>query len=224
MNKKNLIGCLLLLGMPLFAYGQSDDFGIWTSAGARKRLFPGLVAELEGEFRLRDNLKETDRWGVAADLSYRIIPYLKVGASYNLIRFHHEKRGWETRHRYSLYGVGSYDWNRFTLSLRERYQHTYKVGVSSTAKRANPKDVLRSRLKLEYDIRKSPFSPYASVELFHTLNDPQGNGLEKIRYTAGTGYKLNKRNRFDFYYHYQDQADDDETNGHILGIGYQYRF
>ncbi|MFR5757191.1 MAG: hypothetical protein ACLUE2_00470 [Bacteroides cellulosilyticus] len=30
-------------------YAQSDDFGIWTSAEVKKKIFPGFDASVEGE-------------------------------------------------------------------------------------------------------------------------------------------------------------------------------
>ena len=48
---------------------QSDDLGLWASAEVKKKIFPGLDASLEGEFRLRDNMRTIDRWGGTAGLS-----------------------------------------------------------------------------------------------------------------------------------------------------------
>jgi len=218
MNKIIFI-CLALL-LCSSVYAQSDDFGVWTTIEAKKKLLPGLEASIEGDFRTRDDLGTVDRWSGAAGLSYRIWSFLKVGGDYTFIRFNHTKRGWETGHRYNLYATGSYRWNRLNFSLRERYQQTYRKDVSVTAKRANPKKILRSRLQMSYDIKKSAFEPYASMELFHKLNDPQNNGLDKIRYTFGTEYKLNKKNAFQIYYRYQTVRDDEDPNLHVLGLGY----
>ncbi len=48
--------------------------------------------------------------------------------------------------------------------------------------------------------------------------------LDKTRWTLGTGYKINKKNSLDFFYRYQNHADDDETNGHVVGAGYTFKF
>lgn len=79
---------------------------------------------------------------------------------------------------------------------------------------------------MEYDIKKSKFEPYLSVELFNLLNDPVENDMDKIRYTAGTNYKLNKRNKLDLFYRYDNFMDEDEDfNGrHVVGIGYSHSF
>ena len=48
-----LVGCLLLLCMAGKSYAQGDDFGVWTSAEVKKKIFSGFDASLEGEFRTR---------------------------------------------------------------------------------------------------------------------------------------------------------------------------
>lgn len=212
-----LLSLVLLFAGNLGA--QNDDLGVWTSVGATKNLFAGLEASVEGEVRTRDDVGAIDRWSGTVGLSYKVCNFLKVGGDYVFIRYNHVRRGWETGHRYNLYATGSYTWKAFTLSLRERYQHTYKRGVPGTDTSANPADIFRSRLQLAYDIKNSAFKPYASMELFHRLNDPQNNGLDKIRYTLGTEYKLNERSTFNVYYRYETVRDDD-PNLHILGIGY----
>ncbi|MCC8142557.1 MAG: DUF2490 domain-containing protein [Tannerellaceae bacterium] len=208
-----------------FTGSAQNDFGTATRVEITKKLLPGLNILLEEEFRSRDNLGEADRFSTTLQLSYRVNRYLKAGGAYNLINYNHPKRDWEVRHRYYFFATGSYRFDRFTVSLRERFQSTYWVGVDATSKRANPKLYLRSRLQLEYNIRKSPFEPYASIECYNTLNDPQGNTMNKLRYTAGTGYRINKRNALQLYYRYINFTDDDDSSDkHMLGIGYAFKF
>lgn len=223
---------------------QSDDLGLWASAEVKKKIFPGLDASLEGEFRLRDNMRTIDRWGGTAGLSYKLFSFLKASAGYTYIYYNHPDKTTKKenyipeygspRHRVSVALTGSYKWNRFEFSLRERYQYTYRVGLSvpkynleEQIRKENEEipaksvHVLRSRLQVEYDIRKSPFKPYTSCEWYHSLN---GEGFKKIRWTLGTSYKLNKKNTFDLCYRYQNEADEDEADGHVIGVGYSFKF
>lgn len=211
--------------LTIHTLSAQDDLGSSLSADITKRIIPGLNLSLEEDFRLRDNLSEVDRFSTTLELSYKPWKFLKLGGAYNLINYNHETKGWEVRHRYYFFATGSYRINRFTVSLRERFQSTYRVGVKETSKRANPKLYLRSRLEVEYDIRNCKFEPFASVELYNTLNDPQGNKMNKLKYTAGSKYKLNKRNSLQLYYRYINFKDDDEGNGkHMIGLGYSYKF
>jgi len=224
-NSKNSIGLLLFcLCAFVFQARAQDEFGTSMEVKVSKKIIKGLQFSLEEEFRLRENMGTTDRFSTTAELSYKVIDYLKIGGAYNLINYNHEKKGWEIRHRYYFYATGSYTFNRFTLSLRERFQSTYRVGVEETAKRANPKLYLRSKLEIEYDIRKSPFEPYASVELYNTLNDPQKNEIDRVRYTGGCKYKLNKQHALQLYYRYVSYADDEENSKHLIGLGYSFKF
>ncbi len=226
---------------------QGDDFGVWLSAGVKKRVLPELDASVEGEFRTRDGLSDVDRWSLAAGLAYRICPYLKVDAGYTFIDSNREggltgsgnnyyNDYWSARHRITASLTGRYVWNRLEFSLRERYQYTHrtatsvhKYNASSDVQKKNDKQVaakstsvLRSRLQVEWNIRKSPFSPYVSCELYHDMSD--GWSLAKTRWTVGTGYKINKRHSLDVFYRYQNRADEDEQDGHVIGVGYQFKF
>jgi len=220
---KKVLFCLcgLLICLALTA---RDDFGVVLSADVSKKIAKGLNINLEEEYRSRSDFSEVERFSHALDLSYKPFTFLKTGAAYNLINYNHIKKGWEVRHRYYFYATGSFEVKRITFSLRERYQSTKRVGVIETATRANPKLLLRSRFKVDYNIRKSRFTPYASIELFNTLNNPQQNKMEQWRSMAGTEYKLNKRNLLDFYYRYTHTTDSEERSIHQIGIAYSFKF
>lgn len=227
------------------SYGQSDDFGIWTSAEVQKKLFPGFDVSLEGEFRTRDGVQTVERWSGSAGLSYKVFRWLKASAGYTFINYYHPmettKKGnyipeyWQARHRVNLSLTGKVDWHRFTFSLRERWQYTYRPsqsvpkfdGDDGSAKSdeyisGKGKNVLRSRIQVGYNIRKCAFNPYASCELYHSLNDDVA--FEKLRWTVGTEWKLSKKHSLDFYYLYQNKADEDEADGHVIGVGYSFKF
>ena len=202
-----------------------DNAGGILSVDVTKKIVKGLSLTFEDEYRIRDNFTETDRFSHTLELSYKPIKYLKAGGAYNLINFNHEKKGWEIRHRYYFYVTGMLKAGRFNLSLRERFQSTYRHGVKETSKRANPKLYLRSRLKAEYDIPKCKFEPFVSVELFNTLNDPRENKMDRWRGIAGTAYKLNKKNSLQLYYLYTNYTDDEEdSDTHMVGFGYSLKF
>lgn len=81
---------------------------------------------------------------------------------------------------------------------------------------------LRSRLSVSYDIKKSPFEPFVEVEVYNQLDN--AFAYDKIRYTVGTDYKINKEHKLTLYYRFQDYADIDEMSGHVLGVGYAFEF
>ena len=178
--------------------------------------------------------QEDDEGNYATDAIGAFIPSHKnVDAAY-----------WTARHRATASLTGSFKWNRFKFSLRERYQFTYRMpsqcdrerydyhpdfGVwddmpqrTVDDKKAKSDHKLRSRLQISYDIKKCPFVPYVEVELYNRLDN--AFAYDKIRYTVGTEYKINKENKLKLYYRYQDYADLDEVSGHVLGVAYAFEF
>ena len=152
---------------------------------------------------------------------------------------------WYTRHRATASLTGSVKWGRFKFSLRERYQFTHRMRsycdrlrydyCSSLErwdyeepeklideKKSKSDHKLRSRLAVSYDIKKCPFEPFAEVEVYNELDN--AFAYDKIRYTVGADYKINKEHKLTLYYRYQDYADGDEVSGHVLGLGYAFEF
>ena len=88
---------------------------------------------------------------------------------------------------------------------------------------ANNDSRLRSRLMADYDIRHCPLSPYAYIEIANNLCS--GMQLEKTRVGVGTEIKINKQNKLDVGYVYQDSRDDDFSGSeHVIDISYKYKF
>ena len=124
----------------------------------------------------------------------------------------------------------------FKFSLRERWQYTYRPEYTvderwSYLKNAydgkphtysgKGKNVLRTRLQVEYDSKNVPVSPYASVEFFNQMS------LEKVRYQVGAEWSLTKQHAVGAFYRYQHISNDDEgveADRHLIGLSYKLKF
>ena len=96
--------------------------------------------------------------------------------------------------------------------------------------------VLRSRLKLEYDKKRCPFSPYVSAEFHNSVSKGDHMLLQKIRTAAGCSYKFRKRNEvslsylitFDMYDIEEDELVRQTVRLHdrlhAINLGYKYSF
>lgn len=221
-----LLAAVFLLTTSLSAQTSDDDWSAQLSVELSKKLSKQLSLSFEEELRMHHNLSEVERSSTALGLAYKPFKFLKASLGYNLMYNHYEKRGewlWEWRHRYHVSLAGDVSWNRFHFSLRERFQSTYRQSKNYQ----KPKNYLRSRLVAEYDIRKSPFEPYASVEMFyHIHQNPDKQGIDRWRYQLGCQYKLNKKNTLELFYRYTDYAADDfdDVNGHMMGLSYSLKF
>lgn len=244
MSKKRFILCTLLNILTIAVWAQSDDFGVWTNLDFKKKLFNGFDITAGGEFRTEDNSRKVERWGAEIGFDYVFSKGLKAEAGYNFIYNHILERTtskgnivsayWTPRHRGYASLTADIDFGRFNLSLRERYQYTYrpersvsKYSSSGTQKDdeiiiGKSKSVIRTRPMIKYNIKRSGFKPYLSFELYNSINDNFSTDKTKLR--VGTQYKLNKRHSFDFYYLFMNHSDDDEPRGHVIGLGYTYTF
>lgn len=223
-----------LLAIPVTTEAQaSNDFGIWSSVGISKSLSKKITLEGELENRTMDNSSQVSRWGLQLGGSYKVVKFLSLGAAYQFQYYNDTKYSdFQPRNRFIVYGQGKYKWKFLSFSLRERFQLTTKdesdrikaSGKINTYK-INPSSVWRNRLKVEYDIHKSRFSPFVSFESFYQLNNPDGNDFEGLRYTIGTSYKINKRNFLDISGIYDKEINTDEpTNRSVISLGYTYNF
>lgn len=237
----------VLLMMPEGIMAQHSDFGVWTTVGAEKSLGEKWSVGAEGEFRTRDNSGTADRWSFGLEGSYKIVTGLKLSAGYTLLYDNndgeitvHEDGSynsqrpsyWGLRHRFNVSLTGSVKTGRFGISLRERWQYTYRPRKTTERYdydnglwedynvRGKGHNVLRSRLKVEYDIPGCRIDPYASAEMYNSFS------LEKSRYIVGAEWKITRTHSVGLYYLYQNvnnDKDDDDTDEHVLGLSYRIK-
>lgn len=239
---------MLLLCTALYpTLSLADDAGLVASVEASHKFSKRLGTSLELEFRSRNKFRTADRVSLGADVSYKLLPWLKASGGYTLLIDNNREdltfqddgvtynnwrpSYWGIRHRFNVSLTGSYKVQRVEVSLRERWQYTYRSSRmidnfdfdeaewEDHEVRGKGKNVLRSRLQLEWDIPKCKYDPFASVE-FHTTRE-----LEKTRFIVGVDHSVKKTHDFKLYYRYQlTGSGSDEPNIHMLGLGYTYKF
>lgn len=225
-----------------------EDSGMQLSAEAAYKINKKWNIGMEAEMRTRSSFRTMDRWSIGIDGTYKLSNFLKIGAGYiflydnNIEKINLTESGelknwrpsyWGPRHRFNLVATGSLDWKRFTFSLRERWQITYRpektvdrydfIGEEWEPKIMDTtwKHVLRSRLQIEYNIPKCKFDPYVSAEFYNSMS------LEKIRFIGGVDWKISKKQSLGVFYRYQVVTENDpdpDKNIHIIGAKYKYKF
>ena len=245
-KRKRLILLVLLLAVLMPPALQADDSGLILSAGASRKIRKGLNVDVEAEFRSRNDFRTAERVNLGASVSYKLLPWLKASGGYNLLiennreeitynddlSYNHWRPSyWGLRHRFNVTLTASYKVRRVEFSLRERWQYTYRPSKTidnfdfdegmweDHEVRGKGKNVLRSRLQVEWDIPRCKYDPYASVE-FH-----QSRYLDKTRFIAGVAHTIKKTHSFKLYYRYQlTGSHSSDPNIHMLGLGYTYKF
>ncbi len=243
-NRLLMLALAMVTAMP--AFSQNDDLGMWIGADVSKELSSKWELGLGAEWRLNDELSATERLSVSVDAKYKITKWLKAGVGYNYLHGREPKAEsdggkylyntyWYPRHRFNADLTGSFKLGRFKVSLRERWMYTYRPAfernricidpdeaeygeISQNDKNGKGENVLRSRLQVQYDIKKSKFTPYVSAESFNAW------AVQKIRYSIGTTYKLSKKHSVKVFYLFEDKNQ--RTGGspvqdsHVIGLNY----
>ncbi|MBQ6236790.1 MAG: DUF2490 domain-containing protein [Bacteroidales bacterium] len=143
------------------------------SVSVDKKLARGLHVSLEEEIRMDNNFGSFDRFHTTLGLSYKVNDYLKLGVGYAMINPYSSSNSAfkSSRHRLMLDATGSLRFGDWRLSLRERFQATYRSGDMNEYQNPRTALTLKSRLKLLYKgLRR--LEPYAYIELRNTLNAP----------------------------------------------------
>ena len=134
------------------AKADYDNYGLWTSFEASKKINKKFKIGAEFEFRSNDYLKEVERFSAGISGQYKITNWLKANAGYIFIAGYNPKSigikedtewidmntgeielftnynvdpsYWEKRNRVYLSATADYKIGRISLSLRERLQYT----------------------------------------------------------------------------------------------------
>ena len=179
MQMKLKIAPLLLAAMlGGSVWAQTDvaldpEFGGRLSLSVDKKLAKGLHVGLEEEIRLTDNFSSFGRFHTTLGITYKVLPYLKVGVGYAMINPYSssDQAFKSSRHRVMLDATGGWRFGDWRLSLKERFQATVRTGEINEYQNPRTFLELKSRLKVAYKGFRS-IEPYASAELRHRLNAP----------------------------------------------------
>ena len=146
----------------------------------------------------------------------------------------------ESRHRITTSLQAAFEVGRLRFTLRESYQFTHTDSVTydkdkyrykngawtvntvSDGKSASNKQVLRSKVGMDYDIPHWKYDPFVSYELFNSID--KSFEAQKSRITAGVDFSFNKKHNFEVAYMWQNQHDDDEPAGSYICVNYEFTF
>lgn len=242
--------------LPSLCFAQDDTFGTILSVEGTHDIDKRWSAGLELEMRTRNGMADVERLSAGVDVSYKISPWLKASCGYTFIGDHrrrvsHYKEGdrdvvkglaeigdpknrriyWGVRNRTHLSLTATWKTGNLKLSLRERWQYTYRPEIivegrynycydksdnSSHLYPSKARNILRSRLAAQYRISGTPATTHAAVETFNGWN------LRKVRFTTGLEWKLRKGHTIDASYRYQHYTGDNDDSHHIC-LSYKFK-
>jgi hypothetical protein len=198
---------------------QENDYGTWLSVDVSKSLTKKLDLEFEEEVRIFKQFSEINRFATSIGGSYSFWKFLKGSIGYTWIYRHDVNDSfWENRHRYYLQLTGKVNAGRVKFSLRERFQSTF-IDKDVKGFDYSPENYLRSRFQVAWDVKNSGLVPYGSGEVIYQLNNPDGNKVDNIRYTAGIDIPLSKKLSLDTYLRLSQEMNvKNPVNLYLIGI------
>lgn len=149
--------------------------------------------------------KRLECWYTRLTVGYKINSWLKTDVAYDFM----QEPDYVT-HR-GVYDISAtLRQGNLSVSVRERFVYSWSPAISKHS------NVLRSRLKVQYDMPNSRFSPYLAMEVF------TWDVWKKTRHYIATTYQINEHFEIEGYYLYYTFASAQAE--HVLGIGLNMEF
>lgn len=212
-----LLLCILIASGVCSPLAAMDGAGMAFKASLSGKIYQRFSFLFEEDIRPASSFRQAEWFLTTGEVNYTFSPHLKAGVAYMLLCQY--KASEELRNRYYLYASASYPLGNFSLSLRERFQSTFKTGAP------HPTNYLRSMLTLSWKIRKTGFCPFAYAEVFNNTGNGKKMHADRIRLSAGSDYKFDKQNALQLYYRYHIFNVYDPVNyKHAIGLTYSHRF
>lgn len=205
----------VLFGSGESAYVPEEDFEIWSGITLKKNISKKIRLYLQEEIRFNNNALQIKRYLTDVGGRYELNDLIRIGLYY---RFSMSNRTvyYEPVHKiYSDVELVK-DINRFGLKLRGRIQYARNTKTIDVYE----KNIWynRNEITVEYNIRKTRFTPFIEHEQFIPLNNPWLKGIDKYRLQAGTEIYINPKLDISVSYLYQRERNLKSRENHYILI------
>ena len=229
--RKILLTLALLLPAAAFAQTTYDDglsFGARATVEADAKLAKGLHLSAHEQFRYYGDSEDIMRFHTGIGLEYKVLPFLKVGAEYELINRYKfdvdlNANTWSVRHRGNFFLTGTLKTGDWQFGLKETLRLTHRPGDMNTLQAPRNALALKSKLSAKY-LGWGKVVPFIGFEVRNALNDAAYKGsynasaeknkdiytneeflgythayVNRYRVELGATVKFNKRHALEFY-------------------------
>ena len=197
---------------PLLSFTQTEDFQLWSSASINYSVNKKLDFKLTESLRLRENVSLLSRQFSELRSTYRINKSFRLNAGYRFLRIISIEKQTNLRHRFYFDIINRKKIKRIRVFSRLRSQ--YQTGINYN------EFYTRGKLGALYNIRKTPFDPEFSSEIFF---DNKKKQIDKLRYTLALSFPFNKKIKSNIFYRIQTEKNIVNPNTfYILGLGLEY--
>ena len=229
--KKILIPLLALVPFCSIAqttYDEGTSFGARATVEADVKVANGLHILAHEEARYYSGGDDIMRFYTGIGLEYKVLPFLKVGAEYELInRYKYDEdllaNAWSIRHRGNFFLTGTWKTPWWQFGVKETLRLTHRPDDFNYLQAPRNALALKSKVSVKYRGWEN-ILPHAAFELRNTLNDAAYSGtynpsaeknkdkytdeeflgythayVNRYRLQLGVTVKFNKHHELDFY-------------------------
>ena len=196
---------LLLIFLSNTSFAQEKDAALWTAIGINKDFSKKINAEAEIGYRLNNNMQIFEKAYIEAGVSYRFNRFFKISADY---RYENKNNFIEDyvseRNRFVIAWQNRFKTDNFRFYWTIKYQHKFTDNYEANGVYIEYDYHLRNKFKIEYNKKKSDFTPYLFYESYTPLdyNSVFRYGFDQHRFQFGTDYKITKKHEVNLFFMY----------------------
>lgn len=189
-----------ILLLPHKLNAQEEDFNVWAGLNLETHLNKRFDVAIELSNRWNENASQRDVTLAEVSLEYGK-KWFSSGIGYRFEDKNDPEKDYVLGHRLFAFAEVETKAGRFSLKLRNKFQAQY-FAVNSSEDGRIPSSHDRTRIKIDYNIRKIPLKPYLAYEIFSRVNRYENNLIDKNRIATGLSYKFNSKNKLDISFYY----------------------
>ena len=207
----------ILLLFALFEFGllgqNFTDVELWSNVSVSKKVMDDVDVEFIGDWRSNNHVSSFKQVYLAVEPTYRLNKFLKIGGQYRYVF-----RAAEETNKQRLAGFLGIKDRMKPLNFSGRLQYQYDK--SNYELLEDGRHRLRIKAGIEYQRKKKhDVVPFISAELFYDFGNT--NMLSRYRLQTGLAYDINKRNKVQLRYIFQQGVNSaDPLQSHIVGLSY----
>lgn len=211
---------ILFIGFKSAAQVQKDGV-FWLSFNVEKKFNKRLSGTFFNQNSFNQNMRELGSIFGDVGLSYKINKNIAIAGNYRFVKARNLDNFYNDVQRFYGDITFSKGHNKFYFQVRSRLQgQMYGLNLFDTYKL--DKNFIRNKLVVRYNLN-GIYSLHAGAEQFLRLN--QINKTQAYRFDVGLTYKIDKRNRLDFYYMNQFMINTKYPRiDFIYGVTYSIKF
>jgi hypothetical protein len=223
MMSKKRCSVVFLFFLPLAAFTQEKDFGIWYGISGEHKLTDKLDIELSTSIRTFDRAAKIEEAFIEGGLSYNFNKYLNIASSYRLTKNIEDDDSYYFRHKVFFDFKGSLPVSALSFSCRLRFQTRTKTYIEDEGDKI-PDYTGRIKLKAIYKTPSFPVNPYIYAETFCPMFSDKTRTIEKNRFAGGIVLRISKRHSFEAEYIFQRDYLPDISDINIISVSYNVKF